>query len=86
MARYIDANKLFQHIDGQTHLSKGKILNYIRENAMSEVVEVKHGEWEKVGVWGDTGSVNYRCTACKETTFNSDLFAYCPKCGARMSA
>ena len=45
MARYIDADKLFRYVDEQTHLSKGKLQNFIRENNTSDVEEVKHGEW-----------------------------------------
>lgn len=40
MARYIDADKLFRYVDEQTHLSKGKLQNYIRENHTADVVEV----------------------------------------------
>ena len=58
--------------------------NWLNYKNKSDFEEVKHGKWEKVGVWGDTGSVNYRCTVCKETTYNSNLFVRCPKCGAKM--
>lgn len=40
MARYIDADKLFRYVDEQTHLSKGKLAQYIRENHTTDVVEV----------------------------------------------
>ena len=40
MARYIDADKLFRYVDEQTHLSKGKLQNYIRENVTTDIVEV----------------------------------------------
>ena len=51
---------------------------------IADVVEVKHGEWIRGGVWGDTGSVAYKCSACRETTYDGDLFIYCPQCGAKM--
>ena len=47
--------------------------------------EVKQGEWIRGGVWGDTGSVAYICSVCKETTYDGDLFEHCPHCGARMN-
>ena len=38
MARYIDADRLFRYVDEQTHLSKGKLQNYIRENVTTDVL------------------------------------------------
>lgn len=51
----------------------------------AELTRVKYGKWEEVGCWGDTGSVRYRCTTCDETTFDTEYFMYCPKCGAKMN-
>lgn len=62
------------------------LLKRLEELEKADFKEVKHGHWEKGGVWGDTGSVAYRCTACGETTYDGDYFIYCPKCGARMES
>ena len=72
-----------QYIKGITITNDVRSLCHYFKNR-TDYVKVKHGHWEKGGVWGDTGSVAYRCTACGETTYDGDYFIYCPKCGARM--
>ena len=85
MARYIDADKLFRYVDEQTHLSKGKLQNYIRENNTADVEQVKHGEWKQ--------GIPYICSKCGKpapTKKNTDieyscwLSPFCPHCGAKM--
>ena len=40
------------------------------------------GEWIEHGNWA--GSIEYKCTACEETTFHAQYYAFCPNCGAKM--
>lgn len=77
MARYIDADKLFRHVDQQTHISKGKLLNYIRENVTVDVEEVKRGEWLK-----QNGGFFVLCSLCGKASATKGN--YCHSCGAKM--
>ena len=73
---YIDAHKIFVHVDNQQHLSKGKLLNYIKEHVISDVEQIKQGMWIKSG--------NKReCSICKFFYFDSGNFNFCPNCGAK---
>jgi len=46
----------------------------------ADVVEVRHGRWEHLN-WG----FDYdRCTECGYEHRYSDVFNYCPSCGAKM--
>lgn len=60
------------------------ILDDVIEIPTADVEEVKHGEWIRGGVWGDTGSVAYKCSVCRETTYDGNYFERCPHCGAKM--
>ena len=77
MARYIDADKLFRYVDEQSHLSKGKLERYIRENNTSDVAEVKHGEWLK-----QNGGFFFLCSVCGNAAATKGN--YCHSCGAKM--
>ena len=87
MARYIDADKLFRYVDEQTHLSKGKLQNYIRENNTSDVEEVKHGEWYLIDECSNEGVY---CSVCHKKVYKMCYgnvkvkSKYCPNCGAKM--
>lgn len=89
MARYIDADRLFRYVDEQTHLSKGKLQNYIRENVTTDVEEVKHGYWvddiQDVpplnGYIKRKTLVGYRCSLCNSSELRKE--PYC-NCGAKM--
>jgi len=88
MVRYIDADKLFRYVDGQTHLSKGKLQNYIRENHTTDVEGVKHGHWmdniktiSTVGTPNIKALVGYKCSLCGRAEVCKE--PYC-NCGAKM--
>lgn len=94
MSRYIDADKLLEamgeaydlHNPDTEHgrnIRRGILLikRIIVEQAITEVSEVKHGEW-----FGDYDDV--MCTAC-HARFNicdndTYKFKFCPNCGAKM--
>ena len=77
MARYIDADKLFRYVDEQTHLSKGKLEQYIRENKTTDVEQVKHGEWLR-----QNGGFFFLCSVCGKAAATKGN--YCHNCGAKM--
>lgn len=72
-----------EYIKGITTANDVKSL-CVRFKNKADYRKVKCAHWEKVGIWGDTGSVQYRCTVCNETTFDTEYFMYCPKCGAKI--
>ena len=49
----------------------------------ADVVEVRHGEWEKrTFIIFDSEKVGYRCSECNTTWDTTTHF--CPNCGAKM--
>ena len=60
------------------------IANYIREAVKEEAGyrRQSEGEWIEYSNWA--GSIEYKCTACGESTFHAICYAYCPHCGAKM--
>ena len=55
---------------------------FIDKEPAADVVEVRHGRWEKHGI-------KYQCTGCKvlmsiDGTPQENLLYYCPNCGAYM--
>lgn len=86
MAKYIDANKLFRYVDEQTHLSKGKLQNYIRENNTSDVFEEVHGQWIKTDSFDNFKTPIYQCSVCAREVADNyiHLHKYCLHCGAKM--
>lgn len=55
---------------------------YIKSIPAADVVEVRHGRWEKRGS-------KWQCTGCKvlmsiDGTPQENLLYYCPNCGAKM--
>ena len=57
-------------------------------NAIENVKEVKHGQWEEIEDYD--GDVHYRCTNCKTEFYleagtpDDNEYFYCPHCGAIM--
>ena len=83
MPRYIDADKLFAYVDGQAHLSKGRIINFIRENETSDVTQVRHAE--RLVLDEDERTfveLTHQCLNCFRYLYKDD--AYCPGCGAKV--
>lgn len=90
MARYIDADELTEEIKslkislgGKDILSdrvKESILRIIDEQPTADVVEVKHGEWERKIKNGRPRGL--KCSLCgRNIHFHEN---YCPECGAKM--
>lgn len=56
-----------------------------KELKICDMQESKHGKWEHDN--RDVGYTNYLCSECKNFLAfdeNSDLYPYCPYCGAKM--
>lgn len=83
---YIDRDKAVSYFENHRRigLHKDDIVAYLSSLPTADVEEVKHGEWIRGGIWGDTGSVEYKCSVCRETTYDADLLPRCPHCGAKM--
>lgn len=60
-----------------------EILTEIEFSPTADVVEVKHGKWEKkTFIIFDSEKVGYHCSECN-TTWDVNT-NYCPNCGAKM--
>lgn len=100
MSRYIDADKLVEDIHDRKDSANGpemlmiifdEMCNFAAscvENApTADVVEVKHGKWEKHGM--DVAEHPLRCSECSWGNHHiANRYVmemdYCPNCGARM--
>lgn len=87
MDRYINREALLQSIRDGAGTRMQKIFAECCVLAVpiaADVVEVKHGEWEKASEYMPI----YRCSTCKERNLFKDgdnVFSnYCPSCGAKM--
>lgn len=89
MARYIDADRLINEISGNggvfTYGPKVvmAIVSRINLQPTADVVEVKHGEWIKVG-YTESRSNILQCSQCKRIRRGRPKSPYCPDCGAKM--
>ena len=91
MARYIDADRLQDFLVETNDIddwcisqySADWISSFIESQPTANVVEVKHGKWEKrTFIIFDSERVGYRCSECN-TTWDTNT-NYCPNCGAKM--
>lgn len=78
---YIEREKLLQDIE-HYHLSDGKFQHWVEIQPAADVVEARHGRWEKQGS-------KWQCTNCRvlmsiDGTPQENLLYYCPNCGAKM--
>ena len=64
----------------------------IGKQPTADVVEVRHGEWEKdpIAIRDDGEIYDYRCSACTARAHKGEygnydyITDYCPNCGAKM--
>ena len=83
MSEYIERGALLEHCYKQPRRMISDISISMFPSA--DVVEVKHGEWEKVSWWQHQN--RYECNECSlcgcrvkpKFTYN-----FCPNCGAKM--
>lgn len=63
-------------------------VKYIESIEPADVVQVVHGKWKKIGMWGRV----YRCNQCGNFLDFDGVNAgrgaanFCPNCGAKMDA
>lgn len=91
MARYIDADELHikmedlyeHHIEMKNFSADGAVadcLDLLDKQPTADVVEVKHGEWERKIKNGRPRGL--KCSLCgRNIHFHEN---YCPECGAKM--
>lgn len=87
MARYIDVDKLLEYVERFTPTINGEttmqcVKTAIRYAPTTDVVEVKHGEWEYY-----FDGKELMCSACRATFWDESGNGgtnYCPHCGAKM--
>ena len=92
MAEYIEREALLERLKfkrncdrltGKRYAGLESAIAQVKKAHAADVVEVRHGEWEKVGaIFFDNEVVYYRCPLCN-TTWESKT-KYCPNCGAKM--
>lgn len=90
MARYIDADKLKELVNGRSSHWLNEwdtlgVLAVIDETPTADVAEVKHGKWEHE--YDDNGTRYHYCSQCTtETPVIWSCDNYCPACGAKMDS
>lgn len=63
---------------------KPDYVSVLRSIPAADVVEVRHGRWERVD-YGN-GLYNYHCSSCRHIPRENIRSNYCPNCGADMRA
>lgn len=72
-----------------------KAQRVILDAPVADVVEVRHGQWERIGIRGRKGLLIYPCcSACgmvsaayrSEWEGTRGAWKFCPNCGAKMGA
>lgn len=84
MKEYIErdaAKKEFLHAP-MTEDEKILVIRRIYAIPAADVVEVRHGRWERVD-YGN-GFYNYHCSSCRHIPRENIRSNYCPNCGADM--
>lgn len=78
MSRYIERDKLInelQHLPEQERLEFMGVYDCVKTTPTADVVEIKHGEWNRT-------TSDYECSKCN---YPMDYITpYCPYCGADM--
>ena len=85
---YVDVDKAIKKLESNcvrcvdylncTHCHVDKAIKGLKNLPTADVVEVKHGKWQKRGN-------EKTCSVCKFIYYsNNDEWNYCPNCGAIM--
>lgn len=84
MARYIDADRMredwLENGENEYVYDTNAVLQSIDEQPTADVVEVVHGEWERIP-YSFAGGYRCSCCGCKSLERH---WKYCPECGAVM--
>lgn len=82
MVRYIDADKELQRLPNDLPY-KSSVKRVLLQAEEADVVEVKHGEWEKRQKLYGVG-VEYVCSVCEKGIRQYEGQPICSECGAKM--
>lgn len=66
----------------QVGYSREDAADCIRYMDAADVAQVRHERWEIVV--GSDGKEHIVCTGCRKQQDLTDVFSYCPNCGAKM--
>lgn len=96
MAEYIERENLLEQLEkipayfdsGDTRYGIEIAIDQTKKQPTADVVEVKHGKWEK---FDQECEVEYVCSKCNFCIIEADpkqdcAFTYCPNCGAKLDA
>jgi hypothetical protein len=93
MARYIDASELMRRIGTEAlrwgeEYDLSQIMGDIEDFPAADVVEVKHGKWEKptlnLECFADGYVICSECNVMLPNITEIPEYYYCPYCGAKM--
>lgn len=90
---YIEREKAIDEIDkwldsvgyvtvGKGLTSYGELIGCLEDTPTADVVEVRHGQWQKYYKSGTTVSDGFVSSCCD--MWNERETPYCPHCGAKM--
>ena len=102
MAEYIEREALLKDLKNnadykrecryEQNIDIESLMNYLNKIPAADVVEVRHGEWEKdpIAIRDDGEIYDYRCSVCTARAHKGEygnydyITDYCPNCGAKM--
>ena len=92
MAKYIDADKLLNHLKENLEFCPAIVDVAIKNAPAADVAEVKHGYWKVLVFKGGRGrgQAEAKCSICGRdavyqiTEDKWEFENYCPHCGAKM--
>ena len=87
MAEYIERDTairaLLNDYPEQVKYSREDAADCIRYMDAADVAPVRHGRWIETGK-GLLGTASYKCSDCEFPMPFSNVYKYCPNCGAKM--
>ena len=92
MAEYIERGALIAEYDRAHKGPAGGARKLMVDAPTADVVEVRHGKWEKdpIAIRGVGEIYDYRCSVCTARAHKGEygnydyITSYCPNCGAKM--
>ena len=69
-------------INHPEHLMREDAMHILDSIPAADVAPVRHERWEIVV--GSDGKEHMVCTGCRKQQDLTDVFSYCPNCGAKM--
>ena len=82
MAEYIDREEAM-HIAFKSPFFSDALMEEMKAIPAADVAPVRHGRWIETGK-GLLGTASYKCSDCEFPMPFSNVYKYCPNCGAKM--